>query len=279
MWASYELHRMVYIFFYKELCGGGKNNDVVTCSECFRYLFCGQQRRRWLGFHYHYINHYIILYYIVWSAGFTIHRICKFSQFLNLLSSLPRIQVIICRAFMLARTTLRLLYQCAEWPSRVPCPPQTWNIIGLFEWIKFDLAANSPDWWCTPVWGGFAWGCRPAIRRHCDWCRPIPRWISHGTCMPGICRLRKSDATIRFDEFTWAEDQSTNLATRPPAIVPNRFCWPPKWWHANAACPCPWTRWATVRHVWTMICPPPNRQSPERRISPGHPGNDGENDN
>lgn len=44
------------------------------------------------------------------------YRICKFSQFLNFESSLPKSQVNICLAFILALTMPLLLYHCWVWP-------------------------------------------------------------------------------------------------------------------------------------------------------------------
>lgn len=51
----------------------------------------------------------------------TFYRTWRFSQFLNFESSLPKIHVIIWRAFMLAFTTLRFLYQWAGELSLPPC--------------------------------------------------------------------------------------------------------------------------------------------------------------
>lgn len=67
------------------------------------------------------------------------YRTCKFSQFLNFESSLPKIHVNIWRAFILARTIPRFLYQCVL-VSLSPC--SRFNRI----WLRIPTRSSSTLW-------------------------------------------------------------------------------------------------------------------------------------
>lgn len=148
------------------------------------------------------------------------HKTRKFSQFLNLVSSLPRIHVIIWRAFILALTTPRLLYQCDEEPpSWGPCnvKKHKLNIKILFQ-LSWDTKSRLYTQWMNlpkcfvlnkcvsgniPIFtkkknikdvhelgfvlfsDEFAWEFQPEVRRRYDWYRQTPRWISIDMCMLG----------------------------------------------------------------------------------------------
>ena len=75
----------------------------------------------------------------------------RFSQFLNFESSLPNTHVIIWRAFIDARTTLRFLYQCADDGSRMPYNKKRANI--NVNWFSI-LPRCDPIMHCAYLYGG-----------------------------------------------------------------------------------------------------------------------------
>lgn len=103
------------------------------------------------------------------------YKTCKFSQFLNLLSSLPKIQVIIWRAFMLARTTPRLLYQWAVELSRPPYIYRQYS--DMCEKIYSKLYnPDIPATYCARVSDGSESIFQLKARLHCDLFQPTLRW-------------------------------------------------------------------------------------------------------
>lgn len=83
------------------------------------------------------------LAFISTKHPFTSHyRTCRFSQFLNLESSFPNNHVNICRAFILARTTPRLLYQCAEPSLSERCACTSLSRI----WFRIPTSSSSTLW-------------------------------------------------------------------------------------------------------------------------------------
>lgn len=89
---------------------------------------------KWTSF----VHVYFILYFLFLNQCY---RTCRFSQFLNFVSSLPNSQVKTWRAFMLALTTPLLLYQC-ELDSLSRWAFANFNLI----WLRIPTRSSSTLW-------------------------------------------------------------------------------------------------------------------------------------